>query len=213
MIRDEYIAEIKKHILSARIEKIYTADFCVKKDKDSKLYYPDFDDVIRYVLKANNSEKFFERVFTSLDNYKKYVEGNNKEKQKLSFEPLSRRVEISNATINKLLKEINLEVQFSKLPDYKIEKVISLSFDESFSDSLNFLFDLLDKLSKKVRDYIVINSIYCNSYRVNFEEDIKKLKSKEPLVVLAEVNEDVKKIVDKKYINKEMLWKKPAGVV
>ena len=85
MIRDEYIAEIKKHILSARIEKIYTADFCVKKDKDSKLYYPDFDDVIRYVLKANNSEKFFERVFTSLDNYKKYVEGNNKEKQKLSF--------------------------------------------------------------------------------------------------------------------------------
>lgn len=200
MIRDEYIAEIKKHILSARIEKIYTADFCVKKDKDSKLYYPDFDDVIRYVLKANNSEKFFERVFTSLDNYKKYVEGNNKEKQKLSFEPLSRRVEISNATINKLLKEINLEVQFSKLSDYKIEKVISLSFDESFSDSLNFLFDLLDKLSKKVRDYIVINSIYCNSYRVNFEEDIKKLKSKEPLVVLAEVNEDVKKIVDKKYI-------------
>ncbi|MCQ2771830.1 MAG: AAA family ATPase [Bacilli bacterium] len=200
MIREEYIGEIKKQISSARIEKIYTADCCVKENKESKLHYPDFDDVFSYVMKANNSEKFFDKIFAALDNYKKHVEGNNTEKQKVSFEPLSKRVELSDATINKLLKEISLEAAFSKLADCKIEKAISLSFDETLSDSLNFLFDLLDKLSKKAKDYIVKNSIYSNAYRVGYEENVKKLKSKEPLTILAEVNESVKKIVDKKYI-------------
>ena len=77
MIREEYIEEIKKHILSARIEKVYNADLVVKNNGETSLIFPSFNQIIEYVNKASNVDKFFERINTTLDNYDKYVKGNN----------------------------------------------------------------------------------------------------------------------------------------
>ena len=43
MIREEYIEEIKKHILSARIEKVYNADLIVKNNGENSLIFPSFN--------------------------------------------------------------------------------------------------------------------------------------------------------------------------
>ena len=85
MIREEYIEEIKKHILSARIEKVYNADLVVKNNGENSLIFPSFNQIIEYVNKASNVDKFFERINTTLDNYDKYVKGNNVSKIKVKW--------------------------------------------------------------------------------------------------------------------------------
>ena len=62
MIREEYIEEIKKHILSARIEKVYNADLVVKNNGENSLIFPSFNQIIEYANKASNVDKFFEVV-------------------------------------------------------------------------------------------------------------------------------------------------------
>ena len=48
MIRSEYIDEIKKYILSAKIEKVYNADFIIKNEEEL-VSFPTFDEVFEYI--------------------------------------------------------------------------------------------------------------------------------------------------------------------
>ena len=200
MIREEYIEEIKKHILSARIEKVYNADLVVKNNGENSLIFPSFNQIIEYVNKASNVDKFFERINTTLDNYDKYVKGNNVSKIKVTLEPLEKRIKVSEETINKLLDKLDESLNFQEFSKYDIKKITSLTFNDEYSDSLNFLFDLLVKLSKKVKDYIVKNSIWNTAYKVDFEESIKDFKKDEPIKVLSTINDKEKKIIDKVYV-------------
>ena len=73
MIRKEYIEEIRNYVLSAKLEQVYNADLKVK-DKDSNsLMFPSFDQIYEYINKASSIDKFYERIFTTLKNYKEHL--------------------------------------------------------------------------------------------------------------------------------------------
>ena len=130
MIREEYIEEIKKHILSARIEKVYNADLVVKNNGENSLIFPSFNQIIEYANKASNVDKFFERINTTLDNYDKYVKGNNVSKIKVTLEPLEKRIKVSEETINKLLDKLDESLNFQEFNRYDIKNLTSLTFND-----------------------------------------------------------------------------------
>lgn len=84
--------------------------------------------------------------------------------------------------------------------DFLVNINVSLVFDELCSDSLNFLYELLEKLALKTKNYIIRNSIYSTAYKVEFQYKLKDLDKDNPSIVLSKCNEFVKKIVDKVYI-------------
>lgn len=199
MIRKEYIEEIRKYVLSAKLEQVYNADLKVK-DKDSNsLMFPSFDQIYEYVNKASSIDKFFERIFTTLKNYKEHINSDKNEKYVVEIEPLKKRIQLSENTINKLVSTFNQKVEFNDFGEYKIKKSVSLVFDNSHSDSLNFLYELLEKLALKAKNYIIRNSIYSTAYKVEFKYKIKDLDNN-PGTALSKCNESVKKIVDKVYV-------------
>lgn len=60
MIRKEYIEEIGKYVLSAKLEQVYNADLKVKDKDANSLMFPSFDQVYEYINKAGSIDKFFE---------------------------------------------------------------------------------------------------------------------------------------------------------
>lgn len=199
MIRKEYIEEIRKYVLSAKLEQVYNADLKVK-DKDSNsLMFPSFDQIYEYINKASSIDKFFERIFTTLKNYKEHINSDKNEKYVVEIEPLKKRIQLSENTINKLISTFSQKVEFNEFGEYKIKKSVSLVFDNSYSDSLNFLYEFLEKLALKARNYIVRNSIYSTAYKVEFKYKIKDLDNN-PSTALSKCNESVKKKVDKVYV-------------
>ena len=200
MIRKEYIEEIRKYVLSAKLEQVYNADLKVKDKDANSLMFPSFDQVYEYINKAGSIEKLFERIFTTLKNYKEHINSEKNEKYIVECEPLKKRVQLSENTINKLLSTFNQKVNFEPFGEYKINKCVSLIFDDSHSDSLNFLYELLEKLAIKIKKYIITNSIYSTAYKVEFKYKIKDLDKENPNIILSKCNESVKKIIDKVYI-------------
>ena len=200
MIRKEYIEEIRKYVLSAKLEQVYNADLKVKDKDANSLMFPSFDQVYEYINKADSIDKFFERIFTTLKNYKEHINSEKNEKYNVECEPLKKRVQLSENTINKLLSTFNQKVCFEPFGEYKINKCVSLIFDDSHSDSLNFLYELLEKLAIKIKKYIITNSIYSTAYKVEFKYKIKDLDKENPNIILSKCNESVKKIIDKVYI-------------
>jgi hypothetical protein len=147
MIREEYIEEIKKHILSARIEKVYNADLVVKNNGENSLIFPSFNQIIEYVNKASNVDKFFERINTTLDNYDKYVKGNNVSKIKVTLEPLEKRIKVSEETINTL----------TALPGTQKELLCKMIETKDFVSVMSDISKLSDKdsINNSVSDMII----------------------------------------------------------
>ena len=198
MVREEYINGIKEFISKAEIRKTFNADFQTKQEKMSS--FPSFEKVFNYVNKADNMNKFFERIDETLKNYKKFVSETKPIRCEITYKPLLKRIKSSEDTVNKLLAVLNTKVDFETFKNEKIEKYITLTFNAEHSDSLDFIFRLLNDLAKKLRKYIVTNSIYNSAYKVDFNEKIKNFKNQEAEKVLSDNNLLLKKIVDKKYI-------------
>ena len=199
MIREEYIEEIKKYILSAELLNTFNADFNEK--KNNKPIYPSFKEVLHFVNKAKTSDIFFERLFLSLENYKKFVESDKPTKSIITYEPLLSRIKRSETTINKLLQRLNLIVDFEEFPLINIQKNIKLLFDEQYAVSLKSIYDLLEILAHKVQQYIKTNFIFSNAYKIAYEESINEFREKNSNVILSEVKRKLKNVVDKKYIS------------
>ncbi len=198
MTREECIEGIKEYVAKAKIEKVFNADFSTKQSELSS--FPSFEKIFNYVNKSDNSKKFFERIDETLNNYQKFVTEMKPIKCEVAYKPLLKRIKSSEETINKLLNVLKTKVEFEHFKECKIQKFITLTFNSDYSDSMNFIFDLLSELSKKVQKYIVTNSIYNTAYKVDYSEKIRDFKNKEPSQVLSSTNQELKKIVEKKYI-------------
>ena len=198
MIRSEYIDEIKKYILSAKIEKVYNADFIIKNEEEL-VSFPTFDEVLAYINKAVNSDKFFHNLYKTLNEYKEYTQNNKVRKQTVLYAPLSKRIKFSENTISELVSVFEWNINFEKIPDHKVFKYTIINFSDEHSDSLNFLYDSLVKLADKVKNYIKVNSIYSTAYKINFENRIK-FNKEDASKTIFKVNEDIKKILGKVYI-------------
>lgn len=198
MVREECINGIKEYVSKAEIKKTFNTDFQTKQAELSS--FPPFEKVFDYVNKTDNMKKFFERIDETLENYKKFVSESKPIKCDVTYKPLLKRLKSSEETVNKLLAVLNTKVDFVPLKIQKIEKYITLTFNNEYSDTLNFIFGLLSDLADKVKKYIATNSNYNSAYKVNYDEKIIEFKGKNPENILSSINLSLKKIVDKKYI-------------
>lgn len=198
MIRSEYIDEIKKYILSAKIDKVYNADFVVKNDEEL-VSFPTFDKIFDYINGASNSDKFFHNLYKSLKEYKEYTQNGDVRKQVVSYAPLLKRLELSENVIAKLVGVFDWIVNFDKLPEHKVLKCTALNFSDDYSDALNFLYDSLVQLADKVKKYIQVNAIYSMAYKIDFENR-QKFSKEDASKILQKNTEDIKKVLDKTYI-------------
>ncbi len=199
MTRTNYIQGIREWIAKAKITRTFNADFETNQSKSSS--FPSFDEIFKYINNSDNSKKFFDKIQETLENYKKFVNQVKPIKCEVSYAPLLKRIKSSDETLHKMLTVLNENVVFEPLMKHRIQKRVTLTFNSEYSDSLNFIFDLLNALVLKIQDYIITNSIYNSSYRMTNREWLKEFKDEEPAKVLSSINQELKRTIDKKFVS------------
>ncbi len=199
MKREEYILEIKKCISRAEVKRTFNADFTT--NKKGMITFPPFDKVLKYVNNSEGSTELFDKIKETLEEYKKFVTQVKPMKCEVFYEPLLKRIKSSDETLEKMLNVLSAKIKFKPLKKYKIQKEVTLTFNAEYSDSLNFIFDHLSGLASKIQNHIIANSIYNSSYLVAYEEKSKDFKANEPEKVLSSINQELKLMIDKRFVS------------
>ncbi|HZJ90982.1 MAG TPA: AAA family ATPase [Oscillospiraceae bacterium] len=136
----------------------------VPKAKDDQRF-PSFSKIQKNVYKADKTEKFIERLQSSLKQIRKHLHTPFKMDYKTDFAALKYRMSGLETVWVNALSELDIAIELPELTMPEIELDYSEIPDEDLLGLADELLDLLERLSTKIHKFIKHNNIYGKAYK------------------------------------------------
>ncbi|MBQ7340245.1 MAG: AAA family ATPase [Clostridia bacterium] len=201
----------KKTVLRQEIKTFFEKLLDIEINKHSFIYvdkhkaderFPKFHKIQDFVCSADKTEKFLERLNTSIDKIKTHLHTPFQAEYNIEYQPLTKKVDTFNTVLNKALPLVNIEIKqppkgfyapsatllYKEIPDEKLLSIV----DE--------LIDKLLLLVEKIKNFIKKNNAFGSPNRQKPNKLYKIPDKFNEIDELQKRLEDVEKILDKKYV-------------
>ena len=168
-----------------------------KKDDDR---FPCFNEIQKYAVAADRTEKFIERLNASLEQIEKHYHTPFYNDYVVEPDSLCSIIEKYDATLKQALSALGLEIQIDKLRFPEIQMHYSELPKETAMLVFSELISNLHLLVSKVGKFIKLNNIYGRAYQYKLQNPYKPATEEVDVVqVLSKANADVLKTLQKQY--------------
>ena len=161
--------------------------------------FPDFSKIQKYVCSADKTEKFIERLNSSLDNIEKYISTPYQMEYEVDFRGLENFVLGSDERLQKALAVFNVDSEIRK-PAFSATK---LDYSEIPDNDLLILAKSLVKslreLVTKIFKFVKINNIYGTAYSKEIKCEFESNENTDFCTVFSKTRDRVEKTIEKKY--------------
>lgn len=188
-----------------RREKRFSADkeIIISKEKDDERF-PDYKTIKGFILAAEKTEMFKERLDRSIDQVRKHLHEEFSQDYEVSFDKLEGRAEILDEELQKvfsvLFPEDTPELELGQIDaagmklDYREEP------DTELIEIADEILDALDSLSDKMITFIKKNNIYGTVYRQEVKRHFKPSKDRNHQEDLNKCLEQIETELDKNHV-------------
>lgn len=198
-IKDEYLSYFRM-VLKKKAKKEDEKDEYEKilKSTDDKRF-PDFNKIQNYICSADKTEKFVERLNSSLDQIEKHIGTPFQMEYETDFKELSVILEGYEEVIKKALPilEENAEIEKFEFAESKLD--YSEVPNDELLNAANALIMSLRDLTTKIYKFIKQNNIYGTAYQKKFSPKFKPEENTDFLAVITKTENNVRTVLAKKY--------------
>ena len=198
-IKDEYLSYFRM-VLKKKAKKEDEKDEYEKilKSTDDKRF-PDFNKIQNYICSADKTEKFVERLNSSLDQIEKHIGTPFQMEYETDFEYLEVILEGYEEVLKKALPIFEESAEITK---FEFPKAV-LDYSEVPNDTLlnaaKSLIAALRELTTKIYKFIKQNNIYGTAYQKKFSPKFKPEENTDFLSVIEKTENNVHNVLNKKY--------------
>lgn len=195
-IKDNYLSYFRmdlKKTLTAKDEykKI------LKSEDDHR--FPDFNKIQNYVCSADKTEKFIERLNSSLDQIERYASTPFQTEYEIDFGNLAAIVEEYEEILKKALSVFEENADFEPLKLHQTKLDYQEIPNDELLDATKTLIESLRELTTKIHKFIKQNNIYGTGYQKKFAPKFKPDKNTDYLSVINKTENNICTIIAKKY--------------
>ena len=210
------IDEIRKFIKKLRLNEFkieqlgyyrFEKTSSVNDDEPEKVYktvdderFPNFDKIQGFIVAAEKTEKFIERMNASLEQIQKHYHTPYKNNYMVDFQHIVNVVDRYDEVLNKAVSMLNLNLSLEE-PSFG---AVTVEYEESTNpDTIALLDGLIDNLRllvEKISKFIKLNNIYGNAYQYMPNAYRIPKGHFDILKEISKVNDLVVKAINKKYI-------------
>lgn len=198
--KDATILKIKQYIQSAEVEHGIMSDFEDVTKNPTYHVYPSSSEVFSYINKSSNFEKFYERIFETVDQYEKFILTPFDSSYILESKGLNRRIKASNEILKKIFFELGVTIDFEDVEEVKITQVLHSEIMPEFKVVTEEIIILLKQLIEKIKKFVISNNLYGDAYKIDFSLNDEKIEDEKVISYLEKTKENLKKINDKHYV-------------
>lgn len=198
-IKDEYLSYFRM-VLKKKAKKEDEKDEYEKilKSTDDKRF-PDFNKIQNYICSADKTEKFVERLNSSLDQIEKHIGTPFQMEYETDFGYLEVILEGYEEVLKKALPIFEESAEITK---FEFPKAV-LDYSEVPNDTLlnaaKSLIAALRELTTKIYKFIKQNNIYGTAYQKKFSPKFKPEENTDFLSVIEKTENNVHNVLNKKY--------------
>lgn len=198
-IKDEYLVYfrmiLKKNAKTKDEKDEYEK---ILKTKDDGRF-PKFNKIQNYICFADKTEKFIERLNSSLDQIEKHINTYFQMEYEIDFSNLADVVEGYEKNLKEALLAFEESVEFEQLNFPKTNLDYQEIPNEKLLNAAKSLIALLRELTTKIHKFIKQNNIYGNAYQKEFNPKFKPEENSDFLSVITKTENNVRKVLEKKY--------------
>ena len=198
-IKDEYLSYFRMVLKKkAKTEDEKDEYEKILKSKDDGRF-PDFNKIQNYICSADKTEKFVERLNSSLDQIEKHIGTPFQMEYETDFKELSVILEGYEEVIKKALPilEENAEIEKFEFAESKLD-YSEVPNDELLNAAKALIVSLRD-LTTKIYKFIKQNNIYGTAYQKKFSPKFKPEENTDFLAVITKTENNVRTVLAKKY--------------
>ena len=198
-IKDEYLSYFRMVLKKkAKTEDEKDEYEKILKSKDDGRF-PDFNKIQNYICSADKTEKFVERLNSSLDQIEKHIGTPFQMEYETDFKELSVILEGYEEVIKKALPilEENAEIEKFEFAESKLD-YSEVPNDELLNAAKALIVSLRD-LTTKIYKFIKQNNIYGTTYQKKFSPKFKPEENTDFLAVITKTENNVRTVLAKKY--------------
>ena len=165
--RDKIIEEIKRFISALEVTEIKREDLDFKgKGKDDNRF-PDYDKILKYVSSRDRTEDFLNNLLETTEQLKLHFTSEFSKDYSVSFERLENKIASFEPTLYNAEKILSPDksVEFPKFNWEKVTLLYTECQNKFLWFSANELINLIEKLAKKIVNFIKANNLYGNAHK------------------------------------------------
>ena len=198
-IKDEYLSYFRMVLKKkAKTEDEKDEYEKILKSKDDGRF-PDFNKIQNYICSADKTEKFVERLNSSLDQIEKHIGTPFQMEYETDFKEFSVILEGYEEVIKKALPilEENAEIEKFEFAESKLD--YSEVPNDELLNAANALIMSLRDLTTKIYKFIKQNNIYGTAYQKKISPKFKPEENTDFLAVITKTENNVRTVLAKKY--------------
>lgn len=201
--KEKLISEIKGFISQLEVSSVTRENLVFEgKEKDDKRF-PDYDKILRYVSSTDHTEDFSSNLLETIEQLKLHFISEFSKIYPISFERLDEIIAQYDKVLGSAAQVLNTRCTSDLEPVQWNE--VSLLYTEKQNKylwfSANHLLDLIEKLAKKIVNFIRINNLYGNAHKYHPKKRGNKFSSETDYKEeLESAIVEVEKIIAKRYI-------------
>lgn len=198
-IKDDYLSYFRMVIKN----KAKTED---EKDEYEKILksrddgrFPDFNKIQNYICSVDKTEKFIERLNSSLNQIEKHIGTPFQMEYKTDFTQLSVILEGYEEVMKEALSILGENTEIEKFEFTETKLDYSEVPNEELLNAAKSLIESLRELTTKIYKFIKQNNIYGTAYQKKFVPKFKPEKNTDFLAVITKTKNNVGTVLAKKY--------------